>query len=67
MGIVPGDLPKKVVQFCVDELAIPATIIFNRITESASYPLKWKTEHQVPIPKVYHAESIIVDCIRARA
>ena len=38
-GIVSGDLPKKLVQNCVDLLAPPATYIFNSITHSAQYPL----------------------------
>ena len=52
LGIVPGDLPKKLVQQCADEIALPATLIFNSITSTAQYPLSWKTEYQVPIPKV---------------
>ena len=57
-GIVPGDLPKRVVQICVDELAVPATMIFNKILMSAIYPEKWKIEHQVPIPKIFPPESV---------
>ena len=52
LGIVPGDLPKRLVQHCATELAVPATLIFNSITRTAEYPLNWKTEYQVPIPKV---------------
>ena len=55
-GIVPGDLPKKIVQECSGILATPAQIIFNSITRSSVYPRKWKIEHQVAIPKVYPPE-----------
>ena len=52
-GIVPGDLPKKIVQNCADIIAVPAQSIFNCITRTAMYPRKWKIEHQIAIPKVY--------------
>ena len=35
---VPGDLPKKLVQHCAITLAIPATIIFNKIKKSMLFP-----------------------------
>ena len=41
LGIVPGDLPKKLVQQCADEIALPATLIFNSITSTTQYPLSW--------------------------
>ena len=50
---VPGDLPRKLVQNCAAALANPVSIIFNRITQSATFPPQWKTEHQIPIPKIY--------------
>ena len=50
---VPGDLPKKVVQHCPAQLAVPSSAIFNSITSSAVYPEQWKIEHQLPVPKVY--------------
>ena len=54
---VPGDLPKKIVQQFPDLLAIPTTFLFNSITTSAVYPEQWKTEHQIPLPKVFPPES----------
>ena len=57
LGIVPGDLPKKLVQKCVDVIAKPAQIIFNSITRTASYPSRWKIEHQVALPKVHPPET----------
>ena len=51
-GLVPGDLPKKIVQVCTDNLAVPITMIYNKITQSAVYPPQWKIEHQLAIPKV---------------
>ena len=50
-GLVPGDLPKKLVQHCADTLAFPAQIIFNQITSSADFPTQWKIEDQIAIPK----------------
>ena len=53
---VPGDLPKKLVQQCADILAIPASLIFNQITQTAVFPDAWKIEYQIPIPKVFPPE-----------
>ena len=52
-GIVPGDLPKKLVQRCSSVLAEPVKHIFNKITSSAIFPSQWKIEHQNAIPKIY--------------
>ena len=57
VGIVPGDLPRKLVQKCSDLIAIPATKIFNAITCTSSYPTEWKKEHQLAIPKSYPPEN----------
>ena len=51
-GTVPGDIPKKVVQEVITELAEPATMLFNKITKTAEYPRQWVIEHATPIPKV---------------
>ena len=56
-GIVPGDVPKKLVQHCAETLAIPARIIFNNITASADFPQQWKIEHQIAIPKSHPPEN----------
>ena len=37
---VPGDLPNKLVKEFSSQLAIPATAIFNKISQSASFPSK---------------------------
>ena len=57
-GTVPGDLPKKLVQACPSTIAVPATIIFNKITEEAEYPKVWKIEHQIALPKVPGPETL---------
>ena len=57
LGIVPGDLPKKVVNKCIPQIATPAKIIFNKITQNAIYPTAWKVEHQIAIPKVHPPRS----------
>ena len=51
-SMVPGDLPRKLVQQFPGELATPVTAIFNKISQSKLYPDQWKVEHQLPIPKV---------------
>ena len=51
-SVVPGDLPRKLTQQCPSELTVPVTIIFNKITESKVYPIQWKVERQIAIPKV---------------
>ena len=56
-SIVEVDLPKKLVKECAHELAKPAQIIFNSITHSSNYPIKWKNEHQSPIPKIQPPET----------
>ena len=50
---VPGDLPKKIVINFAVELALPMTIIFNKITRSGLYPRQWVVEYQTPIPKLH--------------
>ena len=54
---VPGDLPKKVIKQYAAKLAVPLSVIYNNITNKSVYPEQWKTEHQIPIPKVYPPES----------
>ena len=41
---VPGDLPRKLVKSCYDEVAIPARATFNSITTQGTYPAEWKVE-----------------------
>ena len=54
---VPGDLPKKLVKYCANILAIPASIIFNKISTTAEFPSQWKVENQIAIPKSYPPEN----------
>ena len=56
-GIVPGDLPKKLVKTCASIIAIPASMIFNQITQCAEYPTMWKIEYQIPLEKVSPPET----------
>ena len=39
------------------ELSIPTSIIFQTIITSAVYPDQWKTEHQIPVPKIFPPET----------
>ena len=57
IGIVPGDLPKKLVKTCASSIAIPASMIFNQITQCAEYPTMWKIEHQIALEKVSPPET----------
>ena len=51
-SVVPGDLPRKLVQRFPSEITTPVTSIFNRITQYQDYPKQWKIERQLAIPKV---------------
>ena len=52
-GMVPGDLPKKLVKMFAVTLALPITLIFNNISKNSEYPMKWKIEHQIALHKSY--------------
>ena len=52
-GLVPGDLPRKLLQNCASSLSKPVSLIFNKITLTAILPSQWRTEHQIAIPKIY--------------
>ena len=56
-SIVPGDMPKKLVQEFSCELSTPVTIIYRSILRTFEYPRQWVVEHQVPLPKVYPPSS----------
>ena len=56
-GLVPGDLPKKLVQNCSATLAPPVSAIYNKISKYAIFPSQWKIEHQIALPKVSPPES----------
>ena len=56
-GLVPGDLPRKVLQRCAPVLAVPVTLIFNQISRQSHFPRNWKIEHQIAIPKVMPPEN----------
>ena len=47
----------KLTKLFPEYVAFPATIIFNKITQSKVYPAQWKVEHQIPIPKGYPPET----------
>jgi hypothetical protein len=56
-GLVPGDLPKRVVKHCSASLSVPVATIFNKITARAEYPGQWKIEEQLALPKVQPPEN----------
>ena len=51
-SLVPGDLPVKLVKDFTPELAEPATLIYNTITQTGLYPRQLVVEYQLAIPKV---------------
>ena len=51
-GGVPGDLPARIAKEFGPELAIPASRIFNKISQTGSWPARWKVEHGLPLNKV---------------
>ena len=56
-GVVPGDLPPKLVRHCAAMIAELVTTIYNAITATSSFPSQWKIEYQIAIPKVSQPES----------
>ena len=56
-GIVPGDLPPKVLSRTEGELAAPLKIVFDKILQTFSWPEQWKTEYQSIIPKKKNAST----------
>ena len=48
---VPGDIPKVLIKDNPYEFAKPATIIFNKIIQTAEWPRQWRQEHITVIPK----------------
>ena len=51
-SVIPGDLPSKVAQEFMVELASPLCKLFNKIAQSAIWPLQWRMEYITPIPKI---------------
>ena len=55
---VKGDVMPRLVKRFHHLLAVPATIIFNAVFRTASWPSNWKTETTVVIPKVAAPSSL---------
>ena len=51
-SVVPGDLPRTVIQEFAPELATPACMIINNIVQSGQWPQKWKMEWVTAIGKI---------------
>ena len=51
-SVVPGDLPKKIIQEFSCELSAPVTVIYNSILRNLEYPRQWVVEQQIALPKV---------------
>ena len=55
-SMVPGDLPKPLLQEFPDELAIPVTKIFQNMLDTKEWPATWRTEYGVPLQKKSNPE-----------
>ena len=51
------DLPRDIINEFGPEIATPLTQIINTIFSSGEWPMHWKLEHVVPIPKIPVPES----------
>ena len=56
-SVIQGDVPKKIVKLFAPEIALPVSIIFNKINSSFEYPRQWVIESQFPIPKSFPPSS----------
>ena len=56
-SMVPGDLPKPIVQEFPEELAEPVTKIFQQILDTKKWPAMWRTEYGVPLQKKANPEN----------
>ena len=55
---VAGDIPKKLVQKYPFLWAGPATTMFNKIIQTADWPLTWKIEHAFPLHKTENPSQV---------
>ena len=56
-SMVPGDVPKSVLQQYSKELAVPITKIFKQMVATKQWPAMWRTEYGVPLQKVTNPEN----------
>ena len=56
-SVIPGDIPKHVIQLFSPELAEPVSIIYKRFSLSFQYPRQWVKVSQIAVPKVFHPKS----------
>ena len=54
---VPGDLPRRLVQEFSPELAVPAAVMFQNITNTGQWPKSWKIEYGTPLIKEQNPET----------
>ena len=54
----PGDLPMKLLRASIDALANPISKIFNAVLAECHWPLKWKEEVIITIPKKNNATEL---------
>ena len=50
-SMVPGDLPKHIIQEFPEELAVPVTKICQKMLETMPWPAMYWTEYGVPNPE----------------
>ena len=52
-SVIEGDVPKRILHLFAPEMALPASLIYNKINKSFEYPRQWVIESQFPVPKVF--------------
>ena len=52
-----SSVPRDLLQQFAAMLAVPVRVIYDNITSSSVYPQQWKTEHPIPVTKVYPPQS----------
>ena len=51
-SLVPGDIPKALINECSPELSVPVCKIFQNILRTFQWPKQWRIEYGVPLQKV---------------
>ena len=50
--LLPGDLPRTLINECSSQLSVPVCRIFQNILKTFQWPKQWRVEYGVPLQKV---------------
>ena len=50
-SVVPGDVPKRIIEEFSPEFASPMCKIYNKISETGHWPKSWRVEYGTPLQK----------------